>query len=79
MAFKTYLGKRCHITTFENLSAINNPTEAGSRATLHGIVTSFSPITLSKRKCFEGQIADNDRSLRFVGFTPEQQVLYYRE
>ena len=76
MAFKTSLGKRCPITTFENLSVINYPTEAGSKATLLGIVTSFSPMTtLSKHKCFEGQIADNERSLRFVGFTPEQ-VLY---
>jgi hypothetical protein len=29
---------------------------------------------MSKRKCFEGQITDNEASLLFIGFTQEQQV-----
>ena len=35
--------KRCNTTTFDQLSSITSPTETGSRATVHGIVT-FSPM-----------------------------------
>ncbi len=48
-------------------------TESGSKATLHGIITSFSPMS-NKRKCFEGQITDDQTSLRFVGFNQHQEV-----
>ena len=51
------------------------PTETGYRATLDGIVASFSPMSQeSKRKCFNGRITDGEASLRFVGFTKEQQA-----
>lgn len=76
MASKSPLGKRRQSDTiaFDNISAINTPTDSGCKATLHGIVMSFSPVSPeSKWKCFDGRITDGEATLRFVGFTTEQQ------
>ena len=59
---------------FDSLSSITTPTDAGKRASLQGVVTSFSPMSKEpKRRCFEGRITDGDTTLRFVGFNPQQQ------
>ena len=75
MAFKGPLGKRRQSDTiaFDSISTISTPTDSGCKATLHGFVTSFSLLPNSKRKCFDGRITDGEATLRFVGFTTEQQ------
>ena len=76
MALPTTLGKRSRLETtmFDSLSSITTPTDAGKRASLQGVVTSFSPMSKEpKRRCFEGRITDGDTTLRFVGFNPQQQ------
>ena len=51
---------------FEELSSITEPT---STASVHGVVTSFSPRKPeSKKKCFSGYMSDGKKRMRFVGF-----------
>ena len=74
MALKNSLGKcrRLEMITFESISLIRTPTDAGCRATLQGIVTFSLMSEQSKQRCYEGQITGGEATLTFVGFTQQQ-------
>ena len=55
---------------FEDLSSI---TQTESRATVHGMVTSFSPMKQNAKKCFDGYMSDGRKRIRFVGFQQKNQ------
>ena len=65
MAFSSSPRKRTSSQVeFEDLSLITHPE---SKAVVHGVVTSFSPMK-EKSKCFDGYMSDSRKKLRFVGF-----------
>ena len=55
---------------FEDLSSI---TQTESRAVVHGIVTSFSPMKQNAKKCFDGYMSDGGKRMGFVGFQQKNQ------
>ena len=66
MASSSSPRKRKVPVEFEDLSSITEPT---STASVHGVVTSFSPRKgNSKKKCFSGYVSDGKKNMRFVGF-----------
>lgn len=66
--------KRQLAREFDKLASIENPTEYGENATVHGYITVLSP---KKARYFDGSIADNkDSQMRFVGFNDKQRIAF---
>lgn len=58
-------GKRSSVD-YEDISSITSPE---SKANVHGVVTSLSPIKPNaKRPFFEGYLSNGPKKMRFVGF-----------
>ena len=56
---------------YEDISSISGPE---TKAKVHGIVTSLSPIKPSaKRPFFEGFLTDGNNKIRFVGFSSNKE------
>ena len=67
---------------FADFDCLSGITEPHLFASVHGIITSLSPMKTSKKstdKYFDGRFADEDRSMRFIGFHAEhhQQLQQY--
>ena len=57
--------------SFADCDCLSGITEPHLFATVHGIITSLSPMKTSKKsanKHFDGRFADEDCTLRFIGF-----------
>lgn len=56
---------------FEDLSLIKEPE---TKATIHGVVTSLSPMKKDSKKCFDGYMSDGRKKMRFVGFQQDKEA-----
>ena len=62
----THSRKRAAVQEYESLSDIDEPTQQGKKAKLHGVLTNLSPW---KGRFFDGKISDGEDTMRLVGFS----------
>ena len=70
MASTSGYGRKRHIEEVDRLDLLQQPL---ANASVHGAVTSLSPVKKGRNSSFDGTMYDGHRQIHLVGFLPGQQ------